>query len=193
MQLDHHVAQVHEQLSAAAALGDDRTREVAQALATAATPAVRLALLNAVSEAADEITAALLDYPGSPSVNVRLDGDELGVDVTATPPPAGTAEPRRDDGDPSARISLRLTEALKSEIDAAAESEGISVNTWLVRAAAAALRGSPGATPGFGPGGPGGPGGVGGPWGAGWATGWGGGRGRGRGDHQQHVTGWING
>jgi predicted HicB family RNase H-like nuclease len=180
MQLDKHVAQVSEQLQAAAALGDERTREVAGALSTAATPAVRLAVLNALNEAADEITAALLDFPGSPVVSLRLDGDTVAVDVHVSHPPTAEAEePRRDDGEASARISLRLSEALKSEIDAAAEQEGVSVNTWLVRAASAALR--PGPFAAFGPGFPFnfGPN----PWGA---------RGRGkRGD--QHITGWIDG
>ncbi|HVU90760.1 MAG TPA: ribbon-helix-helix domain-containing protein [Jatrophihabitans sp.] len=145
MQLQHHVTQVSEHLANAAALGDDRTEEIAAALAAAATPAVRLALLRAVTEAADEITAALLDYPGSPAVTVHIDGegDEVGLDVHATQPVEEPADAgRRDDGEPTARISLRLTDALKAEIDAAAEREGISVNTWLVRVAANAVRGT---------------------------------------------------
>ncbi|MCW2595609.1 MAG: putative transcriptional regulator, CopG family [Jatrophihabitans sp.] len=172
MQLDHHLAQVHQQLSAAAALGDERTQEIAAALATAATPAVRLAVLNALSEAADEVTAALLDSPGAPAVTVRLDGDEVHVAVQTGAADTGGTEPRRDDGDTSARISLRLSEALKADVDDAAERAGVSVNTWLVRAASAAL------TPGpFGPSGPG----------------------HGSGRHGSHnitnhrVTGWING
>lgn len=176
MQLEPHLSQVQEQLRAAAALGDDRTQQVAEALATAALPAVRLAVLNALAGAADELTAALLDFPGSPIVTVRLDGDEVVVDVHATTSPTVEAEePRRDDGEPTARISLRLTEALKAEIDTAAEQEGVSVNTWLVRAASAALRPSPFA--GFGPTFP---------------FNAAGGRGRGRGN-QHHVSGWING
>jgi uncharacterized protein (DUF1778 family) len=179
MQLDRHIAQVQEQLQAAAALGDDRAREVAAALATAAVPAVRLAVLAALTEASDEITAALLDYPGSPTVSVRLDGDQLAVDVHVDHSGTEADEPRRDEGEPSARISLRLTEALKADIDAAAEQEGVSVNTWLVRAATAALH--PGPFPGFGP------------W-AGFSSGPGGrGRGRGRGGDHHHITGWING
>ena len=167
MQLHHHVAQVSEHLLSAAALGDERTKEVAAALGAAATPAVRLALLHAVTEAADEITAALLDQPGSPAVTVHLDGtDRLDLEVHAT---AAVDEPepaRRDDGEPTARISLRLTEALKADIDAAAEREGVSVNTWLVRVAATAARGEarPGAAAG-----------------------------RGRRDGGQRITGWING
>lgn len=180
MQLEEHITQVQEQLRAAAALGDDRAREIAAALATAAAPAVRLAVLNAVASAADEITAALLDYPGAPAISVRLDGDQLVVDVHVTQQASSADEPRRDDGEASARISLRLSEALKADIDAAAEDEGVSVNTWLVHAATAALRPSPfaGFDPrtlgAFGPSG-------------------GRGRARGRRGDQHHISGWING
>lgn len=173
MELDRHISQVQDQLRAAAALGDDRAREIAAALATAAGPAIRLAVLAALTEASDEITAALLDLPGSPAVGVRLDGDQVAVDLRVNQSPTEADDPRRDEGEASARISLRLTEALKADIDAAAEQEGVSVNTWLVRAASAALR--PGAFAVFGP--PFGPSGR--------------GRGRGRGEH--HITGWING
>lgn len=177
MQLQHHLAQVSDQLAAAAALGDDRTKEVAEALAAASASAVRLALLHAVTEAADEITAALLDYPGSPTVGVHLDGAEITLEVRPSQPADEAEAPRREEGEPNARISLRLTEALKSDIDAAAEQDGVSVNTWLVRAATNALQPNPftnfvGA---FGP--------------AGFADG---GRGRQRRDNQR-ISGWING
>src|SRR4051812_15474346 len=146
MQLDHHLSAVHDQLVAAAALGDERTREIAAALAGTATSAVRLALIGAVSQAADEATAALLDYPGSPAVAARLDGDEITLEVRASAAADADGEARRDSaatGEPSARISLRLSEALKADIDAAAERDGVSVNTWLVRAAGAALEPKP--------------------------------------------------
>ena|SRR3954451_8777160 len=174
MQLEHHLAQVQEQITASAALGDERTKEIATALATATSAAVRLALLHAITEAADEITAALLDYPGSPGVGVHLDGDEISVDVRPTQLVDEADAVRRDDGDPSARISLRLSDALKADIDAAAERDGISVNTWLVRAASAALAPSP--FTGFGPN----------------RSSGAGGRARSRHDNQR-ITGWING
>ena len=138
MQLDGYVDQVQDQLVAAAALGDDRAREIAAALANAAAPAVRLAVLTALAAAADEVTAALLDHPGSPVVAIALDVDEIRIAVTAglgEPP----QPPRPDEGDASARISLRLSEALKAEVDDAAAGAGVSVNTWLVRAATTAL------------------------------------------------------
>src|SRR6267143_603527 len=102
MQLDDMIEQVQTQLTATAALGDERTREVAASLATAAGPAVRLAIINALSAAADEATAALLDYPGSPTLAIGLDGDRIRVDVRAT---AATEPqtPRADENDTSAR------------------------------------------------------------------------------------------
>ncbi len=170
MQLTDYVVQVQSQLASAAALGDDATRATAEALSTAAEPAVRLAVLAAVSAAADEITAALLDVPGAPTVSVHLDGVELRVDVR----PTQQAEPvssdiagavPADDADASARISLRLSEALKGQIETAARNRSVSVNTWLVQAATAALAG-PSAQG----------------WGRSWTAG-----------PSHRVTGWING
>ena len=41
--------------------------------------------------------------------------------------------------DLSARITLRLPEALKGQIEIVASSEGVSTNAWIVRALARAL------------------------------------------------------
>jgi hypothetical protein len=171
MELHTHVAQVQEQLESAAALGDERTQQTASVLAAAAGPALRLAILSAVSAAADEITAALLDSPGSPAIAVHLDGDDVRVEVRAMVEQAAAPA---DDGDASARISLRLSEALKADIESAARHESISVNSWLVRAATSGLNPQWGQGARFGdprrqPGQPG------------------------RGANSHHVTGWING
>ena len=178
MDLDGYVQQVHEQLRAAAALGDERTAQIAGALAGSADSAVRLAILAAVSDAAADITAALLDTHGGPAVTVVLDGDEIRVDVS---PPAPTgASPPPDDGDASARISLRLSEKLKADVEQAAGTDGVSVNTWLVRAAGAALsrpNGSPGS--GQSPGG--------------WPGGWPGWQGPAQGRGAHRFTGWVTG
>lgn len=132
MDLECYVNQVREQLIDAARVGDERTREMAVALAATAGPAVRLALLGAVSAAAEEITAQLADA----RVNAQLDGDSIQLEVTrAQAAPVLLVE----DGDASARVSLRLSESLKSQVEVAARREVISVNTWLIRAAGAAL------------------------------------------------------
>ncbi|MGH8960605.1 MAG: toxin-antitoxin system HicB family antitoxin [Jatrophihabitantaceae bacterium] len=176
MHLDDYTRQVHEQLIATAALGDERAQQIASTLTAASAPAVRLAILAALSEAADEITAALLDSPSAPSVSVRLDGDDVRVEVTNREPEPAASRP--DDGDTSARISLRMSESLKSDIDEAAGRDGISVNTWLVRAATGALSTS---WPGFGGDRPGS-----------FAPGRGG-QGTRRNPNSHHVSGWING
>lgn len=182
MHVNEYVEQVHEQMRAAAALGDERTQQIAATLADTAEASVRLALLAAVSAAANEITAALLEA-GGPAVTVAVDGDQIRIDIARmAPDPA--AEPPSDEGDATARISLRLPERLKADIEQAAGREGVSVNTWLVRSAGAALNRGPGwSGPGWGGSG----------WpGPGWpAPGWGGGpHGRG-GTHR--VTGWVTG
>src|SRR5690349_10000551 len=129
MQLDEYVRQVQQHLADAASLGDESVQRIAANLAGAVGPAVQLAVMGAVAEAADEITALLLDVPTSPSVSVRLDGDTVRTEVSSTT--AETAEPRTDDSDATARISLRLSPELKADVEAAAARSGVSVNTWL--------------------------------------------------------------
>ncbi|MGI8762193.1 MAG: histidine kinase [Jatrophihabitantaceae bacterium] len=162
MQLDPYVDQVRHQLTATAALGDEHTQNIAATLIAATAPAVRLTIMAALGEAAQQITAALLDAPGAPSVSVRLADDDVQVEVRTADTEPDDA-PRSDDGEPSARISLRLPEALKADVEQAAARDGVSVNAWLLRAAAGALSRSTR-----------------------------GGHGR-RGNNSQRVTGWING
>lgn len=176
MQLQPYITQVQVQFAAAAALGDQQTRTVADALSAAAEPAIRLALLGAASAAADEITAALLDSPGAPAVAVRIDGDELRVEVRlAEPAPEPEAAWPRAEEENSARISLRLPEALKGRVETSARTEGISTNAWILRALEGAVAGPAGfAAPGPGPAGFGVP--------------------RPGVAHGRHrITGWVNG
>lgn len=180
MHLDDYVEQVHSQLRAAAALADERAQQVAGALADTAAPSIRLAILGALGQAADEITAALLDAPGAPNVAVRIDGSDVRIDVSSTEPGLDAPPPERPEDEASARISLRLPESLKADVERAAVHEGISVNSWLVRAAGIALRHGQR----FGPGGPFGPGSPFDTFGSGRPDGPG---------HAQRITGWING
>ena len=46
----------------------------------------------------------------------------------------GTEAPPAPGDDLSARITLRLPEALKAQVEAAASREGVSTNAWIVRA-----------------------------------------------------------
>jgi predicted HicB family RNase H-like nuclease len=49
------------------------------------------------------------------------------------------AEPQPAEEGASARITLRLADALKDQVEAAATAGGVSVNTWIVRTLARAV------------------------------------------------------
>ncbi|HEX4726441.1 MAG TPA: hypothetical protein VH298_01500 [Jatrophihabitans sp.] len=157
MNLNDTGHRVREQLIAAAALGDERTREVAATLAQAAESAVRLVVIEALSRASTELADALADaatlnkLSWAPEISVQLDGDRLGFAVAVSQPvtepvtsTSEAAEPEvADRGEATARISLRLSESLKAAIERAADRAEISVNSWLVRLATDALQSKP--------------------------------------------------
>jgi hypothetical protein len=146
MDITPYVESVRVELANAADLGGQDARALAERLVAPMESAFRLALLDALSAAAGEITRDLA--PGSvelrlrgrePSFVVTLPADEVtgGADQTSVP-----ALPMPADGDDTAmsRINLRLPDALKSLVEQAAGRDGLSVNAWLVRAAAAAVQ-----------------------------------------------------
>jgi HicB family len=146
MDLTPYVDKLSAELAVAAEAGGEDARALAERLTAPLDSAVRLTLLEALSSAADEITADLA--PGS--VELRLRGREPSFVVTPPPtddflvdsaPPGPGAPPPVVDTDDGAmaRINVRLPEQLKARIEEAAAREKISVNIWLVRAAAAAL------------------------------------------------------
>jgi predicted transcriptional regulator len=139
MELEQHVSELQRQLVDAAANGAEDTRAVAERLAAGLDAAARLVLLDVLSAAAGEITRDLA--PGS--VDIRLRGRE--IEFVVTQPTTDTdgddlpaASVDLDDASTS-RTTLRLPDALKARVDEAAATDGLSVNTWLVRAIAAAL------------------------------------------------------
>src|SRR5437867_4990373 len=78
MDLSQYVSRLREDLVAAAAAGDEQTQRTAALLGAAIEPAARLAIMNALSDLAAEVTAALPDRV----VEVRLDGRDVRVTVT---------------------------------------------------------------------------------------------------------------
>jgi len=138
MDLTEYVEALRTSLTTAAAAGGDQARETARLLSDVMEPAVRLTVTDALAAMAAEVTAAL---DGAALVDIRVRGrePEVVVDVAEHPAPGHVDEEPTDDGSP-ARISLRLPDALKSRAEAAAAASGSSLNTWLVRAVAAALR-----------------------------------------------------
>jgi HicB-like protein involved in pilus formation len=134
MKLSPHVEALVGDLEAVAAAGDDRVAEAASRLAAALRASAGLRLLDALSEAVLELNGRL----ASGRVEVRLEGRDPSlvlVEEAEEPQVASAAAAG------AARITLRLPEALKAEAEAAAAREGVSVNTWLVRAVARAVSG----------------------------------------------------
>ena len=140
MELGQYVSDLQRQLADTAANGAEDTRAVAERLAAGLDAATRLVLLDALSAAVGEITRDLA--PGS--VDMRLRGREIEFVVTqpSTEPDADERPAETVDlNDAStSRTTLRLPDALKARVDEAAAADGLSVNTWLVRAIAAALQ-----------------------------------------------------
>jgi predicted HicB family RNase H-like nuclease len=99
--------------------------------------ALRLMLLEALSEAADEITRELA--PGSVELRLRAGEAEFAVSQPAAEPVEAAPEPPEIEEAATARINLRLPERLKEGVEEAAARERLSVNSWLVRAIASAL------------------------------------------------------
>jgi hypothetical protein len=143
MDLSQYIRQLREDLSAAAAAGDEQTRRTAALLAGAVEPAARLAIMNALADLAAEVTAAL----GDRVVEVRLDGRDVRVAVgpgpDVEPEPVVPPSPRGpgvDAGDIS-RITLRLVEQIKNQAEQAAAAQGVSLNSWVAQAVQGALSG----------------------------------------------------
>lgn len=143
MNLTVYSENLRRELAVAAEAGGDEARALSERLTAPLESAIRLTLLEALSAAADEITRELA--PGAVDLRLRAGEPEFVV----TPPPGdepGEPEPEPEPAPPAepedgatARINLRLPEQLKAGIEQAASRQRLSVNSWLVRAAAASL------------------------------------------------------
>ncbi|WIM93803.1 toxin-antitoxin system HicB family antitoxin [Actinoplanes oblitus] len=150
MDLTPYLEGLRSDLAAVAAPGGPDTARAAELLSNSLEPSARLALLEALSDAAAEITTRLTDA----TVEVRLRGREADLVVTqlAAAEPSAPPPPVPVDGGDLARLTLRMPEALKTQVEQTAAAEGISVNAWLVRAVTSAVNPQPAGSPppGFG-------------------------------------------
>ena len=78
MDLTPYTQNLRDDLLTAASVGDEDARRAAALLAGAIEPAARLAIMNALSDLAAEVTGALQDT----TVELRLDGRDVRVSVT---------------------------------------------------------------------------------------------------------------
>jgi hypothetical protein len=143
MDITPYVERLRHDLGQAAAAGDEHIREAADRLTLALDPSMRLALMEALSQAAAEITTEMR----AGSVEVRLTGRELEFVVEQTAPggPAPAAAPppgadEEEDDSATARITLRLPESVKAKAEELAGRTGSSLNTWIVNVLRSATR-----------------------------------------------------
>jgi len=144
MELTEYVESIRRQFAAGAEAGGDEAKAQAERLFAPLESAIRLALQDALAAAAEEITCELA--PGSVELRLRGREPEFVVSLPQPEPPpeepelsvSGLVSPEGEEG-ATARINLRLPEHLKARVDEAAASEGLSINTWLVRATSAAV------------------------------------------------------
>ena len=134
MDIARHVQAIQTDLAEAAALGDEASAIAGERLAAAVESSLQLRLFDVLTEA----TLALNAQLSSGHIEVRLAGRD--PELVLVEDRAGEAEPPPAPGDDlSARITLRLPEALKSQIEVLASSEGVSANAWIVRALSCVL------------------------------------------------------
>jgi hypothetical protein len=130
MKIAPHVDALRSDLSAAATLGDARAAEIGAQLAEALARSAPLRFQEALGEALLEANEQL----PSGHLELRLAGSDPGiVYVDDEAAPATVDEPS------AARLTLRLPDRLKSQLEEAAAREGVSLNTWLVRTLSGAV------------------------------------------------------
>ena len=160
MNITRHVELLQNQLTIAAAAGDDTSRDVAARLVAALEPAARVAILDVLTESSAELTSVIAPA----SIDVRLRGRDVdfiveglsGADAEADtsgaefgpdgggPGPDGEIGHEEEgglefEGESTSRTTLRLPDSIKARAEKTAKSEGISLNAWLVRAIAGGL------------------------------------------------------
>ena len=169
MDLTPYTQNLRDDLLTAASVGDEDARRAAALLAGAIEPAARLAIMNALSDLAAEVTGEL----GDTTVELRLDGRDVRVSVSrhesatqgepvfashgdtfskkrertfeeeGAADAAGAEDLRRAVQDASGELSrttVRLFNELKAQAERAASEQGVSLNTYISRAVSDSVR-----------------------------------------------------
>jgi len=135
MEIAPHVQAIQSDLASAAALGDEASAAAGRRLSQALESSLHLRLLDLLTEVAADLSAQL----SSGRVDVRLAGRDAELVVVEEEPAEAPPAAAHGDETETARITLRLPESLKLQAEGVAAREGVSTNTWLVRAVAQAL------------------------------------------------------
>lgn len=152
MELSPYVDRLRSDLLTAAEAAGPEARTAAERLTLALDSAVRMTVLEALSDAAAEVTQQL---PHA-AVEVRIKGRDPQFAVTLTEPDGAETQPIRtatgdstggeaDESDEGAvaRITVRLPESVKARAEEVAARSGQSLNAWIVQALRLATRERP--------------------------------------------------
>lgn len=138
MDINRYVESLRGDLAAAARAAGPEGEAVADRMTAALEPALRLTVMELLSQAAAEITAEL--PAGVVEVRLRGRDPDLVVEVPAAPLPPQEAAPAPEPGEPDgveddstiARITLRIPESVKARAEELAARSGHSLNAWIV-------------------------------------------------------------
>ena len=130
VELSPYLTAIAEDLEKVTALADDPTRAVAGRLAEALEPGLRMARVRAVADAVAVVSA---DLDGVVAV-VRMEGRDPVIAVEHTGGSPSRHPVGEDEGDDSARVTVRLPQSLKQRAEARAADADQSLNTWVVQA-----------------------------------------------------------
>src|SRR5579862_5624320 len=117
MELDGYIQALREDLARVAAVGDESTARAADLLVVALESSLGRRLQEALAEAALELSGQL----ESGRCEVRVAGGDPELVLVSDEPTDGVAEPA--DEAYTARITLRLPESLKTQLETAANRE----------------------------------------------------------------------
>ena len=154
MELSEYTEALRREVATVTRFAGDDVARAGQLIADALDSSIRLTLLDVLAGAAAEITSRL----DGTAIELRLSSSNPTFAVVQTPPDAPLPPPpppaphppgEGEEESGTSRVSLRLPDGLKTRAEAAAVSDGVSLNAWLVRAVTRALGDapSPGAPP----------------------------------------------
>jgi HicB-like protein involved in pilus formation len=134
MDLGPHLDAILGDLEALAG-ADEATAANLERLSGPLEASIQIRLLDVLGEASLELGEQL----SAGHVEVRVAGRDAGLVYVGAPQATeAPSEPAEDEGE-TTRLTLRMSDSLKTAVEAAATTDGVSVNAWLVRAVKRAL------------------------------------------------------
>ena len=152
MELSEYTEALRREISAVTRFAGEDVARAGQLIADTLDSSIRLTLLDVLAGAAAEITSRLdgtmieLRLASANPTFAIIHAEQVPVSPPVPPsPPAPPGVAEEESG--TSRVTLRLPDGLKARAEVAASRDGVSLNTWLVRAVSRAL-GAPPAPPG---------------------------------------------